>query len=163
MADELADDRSRASRFALQANAIPEPSRIYHQYSQSLHSVTISEREITLAFDFPAHVATATFPKDDEATYLLDELFLRTIKMHTERMYCMRFLRPHIRLDEIRVHIEVFDNEYTKHLARISYRLVERGYPSRPNGGIKALCPDLDIWNGDLLTKTIASLSEIQQ
>jgi hypothetical protein len=155
LADELADDRSRASRFALAAGAVSEASEIFHQYSQSLHSVTIGEREIMLDFDFSQEVASKRFLKGGQPTFLLDEIFTRTIKMHTERMYCMRFLRPHIRLDEIRVHIEVFDNDYANQVAHIRYRLLETGYPAHPNGGIHAICPDLEIWSGDLLAERL--------
>jgi hypothetical protein len=44
-ADELADDSQRVSAFAIQNNAIPESSRLYHKYSASLHSVIIDAKD----------------------------------------------------------------------------------------------------------------------
>jgi hypothetical protein len=167
-ADEIADDRGRASRFALAAGAIPPKSRIYHQYSQSLHSVTVGEREITLDFDLSEAVAEDRFEKKIAAlyceTYLLDEIFERSLKMHLERMYCMRFLRPWIRLDEVRVNIEVYevrDGRYGRRLEQIRYRLSEIGYPERPGGGIRDLCPELKDWTGAILSAKLKRAAEV--
>jgi hypothetical protein len=153
-ADELADDRSRASRFALDAGAIPDASKLYHHYSQSLHSVTIAEREVKLDFDLSETVATSTYTKGEAQVYLLDEIFHRTVKMHTERMYCMRFMRPFVRLDEIRVNIEVYevvDGRYGRRREQLAYRLAETGYPGSPARGIHELCPETDGWSGEVL------------
>jgi hypothetical protein len=159
--DELADDRSRASRFSMEAGAVPEESKLYHQYSQSLQSVTVGEREIKLDFDLSTAIANQRFAKTvgdaPSQIFLLDEIFERTLKMHTERMYCMRFLRPSIRLDEVRVNIEVFnlrDGRYGQRIEQIQYRLLETGYPGKPSNGIRDLCPDLQ-WTGASLQQRV--------
>jgi hypothetical protein len=165
-ADEIADDRTRASRFALAAGAIPDNSKLYHQYSQSLHSVIVGEREVMLGFQIKEDVAKARFLKWDKGTrvnvetYLLDEIFNRTLKMHLERMYCMRFLRPHVRLDEIRVEIEVYDSEYLRQLDTISYRVVETGYPGGPDAGLHELCPELNGRSGAALAAKLTQAEE---
>lgn len=142
-ADELADDRTRAARFSIEENQIPESSLIYHKYAYALHSVLVEKDSINLKFELAAGDATEPFKKDKKPAYLLEEIFGRTMKMHRERIYCMRFLRPFIDVDRIDVTIQVFGQGFAgQALATISYRLVEAGYPdeSKP---IYGLCPEL--------------------
>lgn len=148
LADELADDRSRASRFRNVPGVIPQQNEIYHQYSHSLHSVVIADKEIMLKYDMNFGIASREFPKKQQQVFLLDEIFERTLKMHRERMYCMRFLRPLSRVDAIHVTIEVFNDVYSARLERLPYRLQEIGYPAPSTGGVGALCPDLSIRSG---------------
>jgi hypothetical protein len=141
--DELADDRTRASRYLIEAGKIPEPSLVYHKYAYALHSVTVSEDAVRLDFQLDSSDATRKFGKGNKRVYLLDEIYLRTMKMHRERMYCMRFLRPLITIDRIDVSIRVFGEGYSKEVASFDYRLEETGYPSEKNTEIFALCPSL--------------------
>lgn len=161
LADEIADDRTRASRFMVQAEAVPDKSKLYHQYSQCLHSVAVGEREITLDFDLREDTAKLQFDKNGNPAFLLDEIFLRTLKMHLERMYCMRFLRPKIQLDEVRVTIQVFDVKYIRVLEEIKYQLSESGYPGHPAEGICALCPTLKTWSGQILKDKLNQIAEV--
>ena len=96
-ADELADDSQRVSAFAIQNNAIPESSRLYHKYSASLHSVIIDAKgnAIDLHYDLTRADAEEEFSKDAEEEfskdnvklYLIDEILHRTVNMHRERQY----------------------------------------------------------------------------
>jgi len=111
--DELADDSTRADREGLELNTVTEGSRIYHQYSQALHTVKIDRDIVTqrimlhLVYEFDSSVATEKFIKNGENKYLLDEIYDRTLKMERERRYCMRFMRPFFSLDGIRVEIHI--------------------------------------------------------
>jgi hypothetical protein len=142
-ADELADDRTRASRFLMGEGKIPASSLIYHKYAHALHSVSVVKDAVNLKFDLTAEDAMTPIKGDKRTVYLLEEIYARTMKMHRERLYCMRFLRPLIDIDRIDVTIEVFDHGYSQELATISYRLVEAGYPDETKPSIYVLCPVL--------------------
>jgi hypothetical protein len=165
-ADELADDSQRVSAFAIQNNAIPESSRLYHKYSASLHSVIIDAKgnAIDLHYDLTRADAEEEFSKDNLKLYLIDEILHRTVKMHRERTYCMRFLRPTIQIDVVNVKINVFkSNRSADKLFSIGYRLEDKGYPNLPEQGIYEICPELNKWrNGQPLNgaRLLAEIAE---
>jgi len=134
--DELADDYTRADRYALEKDKLPKCSKIFHYYSQSLHTVSIIENpnnhelQLELKYDFGLNVAKMKFYKCEKEKYLLDEIYDRTIKMERERRYCMRFLRPYIYLARIKVDIKITDEKYAMNSKDISYILEEEGYPN---------------------------------
>jgi hypothetical protein len=141
-ADELADDRTRASGFLLKVAKVHPTSEIYHRYAQALHSVIVdlAGGTIDLHFDMSLADASTTFGKGTGRLYLLDEIYERTMKMHCERRYCMRFLRPDISIDRIDIEIKVYGDKYNSELARIPYRLEESGYPDASPGGVLQVC-----------------------
>lgn len=152
-ADELADDTTRAARFGMDVGAIPDSSLIFHKYSAALHSVVIDLRgsTIELHFELLDVDAKRLFIKHGAPVYLLDEIIDRTLKMHSERIYCSRFLRPHISLDRIGVKINVYPSDppearYGDELITIAYRLEDRGYPE--SRSILDLAPELSDWCG---------------
>lgn len=137
-ADEMADDCSRADRHGLANDTILEGSRIYHRYSEALHTVKIDKNtlngrfELNLSFEFDSDIAMQTFKKYGQDKYLLDEIYDRTLKMECERRYCMRFLRPCFSLDAIKVEIVVQSSKYPLSSERYEYVLEEKGYPIYP-------------------------------
>jgi len=148
-ADELAEDRTRAARFSLNTGIVPKENEAYHKYAQYLHSVMVDpdNREIGMSFYVPVNDVRKKFGKGRGGdVYLLDEIFGRTVKTHVERMYCSRFLRPQIEIDTINVKIEICAQKFSEVLETIDYKLVERGYPENPPGGVHALCPELNEW-----------------
>ena len=135
-ADELADDSSRADKQALQLGTIPDESVIYHQYSNALHAVNINKNEVNqslyLSLDYyiDSQLITKTFPKDGTSQLLIDEIFMRTIKIEQERRYCMRYFSQYLPLVEIRVQIQI-DSEFDLlEPETIGYTLKENGYPA---------------------------------
>lgn len=148
--DELADDSSRADREGLERGTILVGSRIYHRYSASLHTVQIernkeTERvQLNLSYEIDSDLATQVFKKNNDNTYLLDEIYNRTLKVERERRYCMRFLRPFFSLDSIRVEIIIQNSKNAFQSDKIQYTLEETGYPSTPeSGSIKKFLSDL--------------------
>lgn len=133
-ADELADDATRADRYRLEAGTIPEESQIYHAYSRALKSVSISKTKIELGFWFDQDDAERNYKKYGSDRHLLSEIYHRVEKMHRERMYCMRFLRPNIDINRIEMNIEVMPRGSTKPALldpiKIRYSLDESGYPN---------------------------------
>ncbi len=146
-ADELADDRTRTARLAVSIGAVPEGSRIFHKYSEALHSVVVDTkgRAVNLLFDVSQTEAKIQFQKDGGQTYILDEIIARTLKMHRELVYCTRFMRPAIALDTISVKNTVYGSDPYAAPLEIPYRLEDRGYPDSKT--IWEMCPDLKAWH----------------
>ncbi len=146
-ADELADDSQRVSQFAIENKVIPAEGEIFHTYSASLNSVIVDTegKAIRLHFELTRPDIEKEFVKNGAKQYLIDEIMLRTLKMHRERIYCMRFLTPGIQIDSISVTINCYkSNRSPDPPFRIGYRLEDKGYPSQPDGGIYELCPELE-------------------
>lgn len=143
--DELADDRSRAARFALLSSQLPTTSEVYHKYAYALQSVLVRVPgdAVALHFEMTKEDACRTFGKGEAKVYLLDEIFERTLKMHQERMYCMRFLRPGVSIDKIGVTIKLYGPGYSGDPDVIQYRIEESGYPESSGQTIHLICPEL--------------------
>lgn len=144
-ADELADDSSRADKQALELGTIPEDSIIYHQYSNVLHAVNINKNVINqslyLSLDYyiDSQLIAKTFPRNGTPKLLIDEIFLRTIKIEQERRYCMRYFSQYLPLMEIRIQIQI-DSEFDLLEPEvIRYTLKENGYPAQE---ITIGCPE---------------------
>ncbi|HWM93280.1 MAG TPA: hypothetical protein VN493_21130 [Thermoanaerobaculia bacterium] len=162
-ADELADDYSRASRFLLDIDQVPKESEVFHMYAAHLHSVVVDSESssVNLHFSFNKDVAVEKFGKRDSEVFLLNEIYERTMKMHLERMYCSRFMSKIVRIDAVKVRIEVYPSNHSPALLHaIGYRLEERGYPQAAEADINSLCPDLE-WTGETLCEDLLSKSEV--
>ncbi len=150
-ADELADDRERASGFLLKIAGMHKDAEIFHRYAHSLHSVVvrINDRAIDLHFDISFNEAMTKYRKYGSDVFLLDEILERTLKMHYERIYCMTFLRGnHIDIEEIRVQVTVGRGEASRPIQTCGFVLRESGYPTdgqeiEPER-IYKVCPALD-------------------
>lgn len=142
-ADELADDTDRASQIGLDLDQLPEDAKIFHVYAQKLHSVKVrrSERSINLRFNIGAENATEVFKKNGKDCLLLDEIFNRTLKMHRELIYCSRYMRDMVKIEEIDVCIDVYlDRTNLSPWKVIKFGARETGYPTYPTE-ISALSP----------------------
>lgn len=156
--DELADDHSRADHEGLEHNTIIPGGVIYHRYSQALHTVKIERNpetdavELYLCYEFDSSIAAQQYNKANKNVYLLDEIYDRTLKMERERRYCMRYLRPCLSLDRIKVEIIIQDFHNPFNNDRLTYTLEENGYPSTPSsGGIKKFGSELRTGEEELL------------
>jgi hypothetical protein len=133
--DELADDTSRADIQGLESGTISEESKIYHEYSRSLHTVKISHNDVnnTLYLQLEYFLDFTTmlnkYLKDGEEILLIDEIFFRTRKIEQERRYCMRFFNQYLHLNEIKVRIEIASGYDLIESEIIEYTLAETGYP----------------------------------
>ena len=133
--DELADDITRADKYGIEIDKIPKYSKIFHHYSQSLHTVMIEnnlqngELRLILVYDFDSDIAQKKFLRGKVEKYLIEEIYDRTIKMEKERRYCMRFLHPYFYLSNINVNIKITDVKYAMKAKDIKYVLEEEGYP----------------------------------
>ena len=155
MADELADDRTRAARFLLKRKRLPAGSQAFHAYSYALHSVIIQGRDVALSFELPVEWALRKQKRLDKEVFLLDEIYDRVLKMHVERLYCGRCLGDSIPLQTITVKIEIWSKKAATPFDTIDFRLEDKGYPDSPDGGIGDLCPDLRVKDGAALQRQL--------
>lgn len=152
-ADELADDKSRANIISLKNGDIPKKSEVFHAYSSCLDSVLIKheDKAVELYFKIPKDFTTRKFGKLDDEIYLLDEIYNRVMKMHLERIYCMRFCKQLIDIEKIIVSIIFYDNYIDNISPQISFQVSEWGYPEASEDGIYGLCPSLKDAEGEKL------------
>lgn len=145
LADELSDDRSRSASWPLHQKLIPSKSEIYHVYSESLHSVTLSKEEnaIVLDFSISRNNVIKKYLKDGKMKYLIDEIYDRLLKMYSELKYCSRFLKKEFSLNRIMVNIEFFSDKLIPIHEPVALTLEEKGYPGAPSAGIFDICPNL--------------------
>lgn len=152
LADELADDSTRASTFLLDNGLIDDSSKIFHIYSQSLDSCIVESNQIRMIFYLNEDHLKNTFPLGNESVFLLDEIYKRTAKTFTESLYCNRFLPEEIRIKSVNVQITI-ESEYEEIVPKeIRYRLEEVGYPRTPFDDIFDFCQDLINSHGDRLS-----------
>lgn len=155
-ADELADDRTRASRFFLDNQNLVPGSAIFHAYSDSLRSVNIAKHDISLQFEINKSKLLQQYPKGESHIYLVDEIFLRSLKMFTENIYCMRFLRPNIFIENLRFTINFFDDSFQNEIHEpVSYFLRENGYPVLTSNNIVSFCPNLEGISGNSIAEQL--------
>jgi hypothetical protein len=155
--DELADDQSRAARYELHNKILPNQSVVYHTYSECLSSVVIERDKVRLKFHLDATTATKDFSsRGASPVYLIDEIYNRLLKMHRERLYCMRFLRPKIEITKIDFRIDVdHPSDPLGKAVTITEILEDGGFPDIPSGGIVDLCPGLSCKNGQAICDEI--------
>lgn len=164
-ADELADDRTRANRFALITGEMKEYSKLHHKFSYCLHTVDVDKtgKQIKLIFDVEENDLIDKYKKKtksgEEEVSLLDEIYNRTYKTHLERVYCSRFLKTQIEFERVRVAIVITLNklnQYNKPEKRtITYDLCEKGYPDESMDGFFVICPELKEYSGDIVVGKI--------
>ncbi len=138
LADELADESSRADDFGLQEpDKLPAGCLIFHSYAAALHSVSIKPEssEVVLEFLLQSEDACRQFTKPgkggkSEQVFLLDEIYERTLKTYTEMVYCGRFMRKlDLQLHVVNVTIEVFkDPKNCEPVCRFKYVIGDTGY-----------------------------------
>lgn len=127
LADELAEDRSRAVRFTAGANLL-QGSEIYHAYSLALSSVNFltDQRSVKLRFITDSTAMVRSYTKQDKKVFLLDEVLQRAAKCFAELRYCSSYIRssprpvihveakgswsPYSGLDGLEVDMEVYSD-----------------------------------------------------
>lgn len=151
-ADELADDKDRAHRKLLINGLLPKKSEVFHAYAMCLDSVKVNHEDsgINLSFHIPKKFLSRKFGKMGEEVYLLDEVYNRVLKMHFERIYCMRFCKNVIDLQRLFVRISFYEETLVEVFPRISFELSEKGYPD-VDSDIFDMCDELSI-NGQRIT-----------
>ncbi|MDD4149180.1 MAG: hypothetical protein PHE33_04060 [Bacteroidales bacterium] len=152
LADELADDTTRASTFLMDNNLINDQSLIFHQYSQCLNSCIVDTKQVKMRFYINDIHLKEKMKLGEREVFLLDEIYDRTIKTFLECVYCNRFLSENNRVSLVDVRIEI-DSDYEDVIPTIiTYRLEEKGYPSYSKKTIFEYCVNLTNDKGQNLT-----------
>lgn len=144
-ADELSDDKRRAYSTLLLTKKLSKKSEIHHAFSYALTSVKLSERHKAVELKFDIDKTFAITPielEKNEQTYLLDEIFRRIMKMHLERIYCMRFLRGVIDINTISVSIKFYDSHIDL-FPNLKFEVRESGYPAGRMEDLFDICDPL--------------------
>ncbi len=151
-ADEIADDRTRASHAMLNNNQLVEsPSEIFHAYSACLDSVIVKHHDnaIFIQYHIPIGFIQRKFKKLKSDSFLVDEIYERIEKMHLENIYCQKYISKFIPLSRIEVNIEFmtsYKNPFDSASSTpppIKFSIENKGYPESPSQGIFELCPNL--------------------
>lgn len=147
LGDEMADGASRASSFLYEQNKIVEGSRLFHAFSMSLHTFIphVDTQEIRMKFNLNKSRCCEVFKKPtnngEVDTYLLDEIYVRTLKTFYECLYYNRFVSDKLRFNSVSVTIEFYDDDdLIPFFDTIGYRLEEKGYPHLQEDNVYVLC-----------------------
>ena len=159
-ADELADDHTRTSRFLID-NQLVQKSEVYHVYADRLRHVNIrpEDHKVVLQFELDVAHATKKYRKGRRKVYLYDEIVERSLKMHQEHVYCLRFMQPHVRVDTIDVSIEITTDNYLTVLKKVAFSLIQRGYPDRPTS-LNAVVASIEVLTGRSLHTKIMRIQK---
>lgn len=173
--DELADDHLRAANILQKLNVIPKSSQIYHKYASCLHSVMVRDdcQSIELSYSISIEDLRKKFTKKDSKTnrlrghFVIDEILKRLLKMHTEKVYCNRFMNPIVNIKSISVKISAtrVGEQIGEQLPEAAFRLEDSGYPSLEDEIIYSLSTDLSNWgkkkerfNGSAMEKAVREI-----
>lgn len=168
LADELADERSRANQFGLQNPEHFPTCLIYHKYAFALSSVDIepSNQQIELRFQISQADASRTYPIWNKKTstfeeiYLLDYIYERTLKTYREMLYCSQHMRDiSCRYHQVAVRIDALcDAVDFAPVETISYRIGDFGYPDDKHWTLASLAPKHgDAPNGQTMASRLSA------
>ena len=150
LADEIADDKTRANRFLLSKDSLPEKNQVYHNYSASLQPVSLNEKTLVFKFDISEKNIINKLGKEDinapngvTKVYLYDEILTRLKKCLCELEYCTRFLGGIVALNTIQAEITVHRKKVLHSIYNDSLRLRLTGYPNTMSKDILDLLENL--------------------
>lgn len=146
LADELAEDRSRADNFALKdPSNLPAASLIFHKYAAALNSVQLdaANHSIDLRFQLTKADANARHQFKGDQIFLVDYIYNRSLKTYRELVYCNRFTQDlECKFREVAIQIDAVCQEHDFAPTKtITYRIGEIGYPDDTHGTLGSLAP----------------------
>ncbi|WP_339695842.1 hypothetical protein [uncultured Marixanthomonas sp.] len=171
-ADELAEEKQRADINSLENGSLPKGSEVFHAFSACIDSINVNHPKSTVEvhLKIPKKYVTRTFGKlvFEEGkkriinVFLLDEIYKRILKMHYERIYCSKFWKGMIEIENIWVQIEFYKdfdalsetldfNELNVH-KDITFNLHDNYYPIEGDKNIFDHCPELIYENSSKIT-----------
>ena len=155
-ADELAENCFRADKLNLELGNIPPENLLFHVYADCLNSVVpdAKQRTVLMVYHINQKYLTTKYQLDQNTyTFLLDYIYMRTVKTNEERIYCMRFLRPLINIDKIKITINIkLDNG---HRLQNGYEFYERNPNIHSTADLVNVFPLLKEWTGDIMCRKI--------
>lgn len=128
-ADEIADDKNRASAFLLRVGSVPMQNRVFHEYSRALEPPVINGDTLNLQYYIANEFIDKKITKNNTEVYLYDEILLRIKKCLCELEYCRKYSQGFIRIFCISVSIAVLDEKGRKVIYQEAFKLRLGGYP----------------------------------
>lgn len=139
LADELADEHSRADNYGLtKASDLPATCLIFHKYAEGL-KVSINPANNNISLQFSLYEEDLVMPlkkqrKDKSISdqFLLDEIYERTLKTYVEMQYCGRYMRDiDCSLHQVRVEILIYPHKNSPaHSGQLHYIIGDNDYPA---------------------------------
>ena len=128
-ADEIADDKNRASSFLVNVGSVPDGNRVFHEYSLSLQPPVINGDTLMLEYYIKNQYVSEKIHKNNTEVYLYDEILLRVQKCLCELEYCKKYSEGFIRISCISVSISVLNETGRKIRYKDSFKMRLSGYP----------------------------------
>lgn len=155
-ADEIADDKNRASTFLLEVGGVPPANKVFHEYSKALEPAVIIEDTLQLQYSISHKQATEKTTKNSEEVYLYDEILLRIQKCLCELEYCRKYSQGFIHISCITVNICVCSDSGMRELYSDSFKLRLSGYPNMEDYFPMKRCTTcIKAGNGEHLVKIV--------
>ena len=128
-ADEIADDKNRASAFLLKVGTVPDKNKAFHEYSLALEPPVINGDTLHLTYNIANEFISNKISKNDTEVYLYDEILSRIQKCLCELDYCRKYSQGFIPITCLSVSIMVLNENGRKVIFKDSFRLRLGGYP----------------------------------
>ena len=148
LADELADEHSRADSYGLlRPEQLPPTCLLFHKYAEGLR-VSLDPLAGCISLKFSLDGADLRLPfqkKRNDGTiiqqFLLDEIYERTLKTFTEMQYCSRYMRGlDSHFHEVRVEILIYaQRHHSTHSGELHYIIGDTDYPEYAGSEVNAL------------------------
>jgi len=147
-ADEICENRNRASNYSLKHGTLPKHSEVFHKYAASISGNAIKDQRLFIDYkvsleDIKKSWGCAVGGEKTE-TFLVDEILERLEKMDRERRYCNIYSRELYTVNSIRASIQVIDEDHDHEtVENIPVpELSDSGYPEAQKGGLKEQLKD---------------------
>lgn len=145
-ADEICENRSRASTHHINQNNLPSESKLFQLYANSIAGAKPDRKnksfKLRFGFDVALFVDKHPAPRDEAGNqkqkYLIDDVWERIDKLNHERVYCNRFLLPQMQTDRLEITmgfsktISVAGTNQQVVCDSRSLTIRDKGYPSVP-------------------------------
>ena len=159
-ADEISEDKTRATIFLLDSGELPKGNEIYHHYSMALDPISYIGSTLIFNYHLLPDDTKRKFGKmennDVKRMYLYDEILIRMVKTLKELEYCRLYSWGFIDIDSISIKIDITKNEELAPVFEDNIRLHLQGYPLKRGVRIEDLVEKpLKVPNGIKLKSTI--------
>jgi len=129
LADELADDKTRANRYFGKQGIIPDGNKIFHEYSSCLDSLVFKGNVIEFDLYIPQDKSKIKIPNEN-GDYLYDEVIRRLKKCLVELEYCKKYSEGFITITKLKITVNIMRSDIKhKKLKSFSFDLHLSGYP----------------------------------
>lgn len=113
--DEISEDHTRAAKYLLEHQQLPEESIIHHVYASSIRSVSYKSKGIEIVYCInKKDLKNKYILMHDgvkEEIYLFDWICKRFAKINNERQYCASYMWGFLQLEHVTALIQILDDD----------------------------------------------------